>query len=233
MKGTPTVLWVAATRTSKLGPMPATYSSRATCPTSCPLLSRCYAEGIRTRAPWDKATAGTGPNTSDWKGFLAKVRALPPRTLWRHNIAGDLPGTGDRIDTRALQALARANRGRRGYTYTHKPVHLGRFAVRNRDAIRAANDAGFTINLSADTLSEADTLAETGAGPVVVVLPSDSPDKLATPAGRTVQVCPVQTGRLPDCAHCGACQSSTRRAIIGFRAHGVHKAHAENVARSK
>jgi hypothetical protein len=62
----------------------------------------------------------------------------------------------------------------------------------NLAAIRAANLNGFTINLSANTLEEADTLARRKAGPVVVILPSDAAYHHVerTPEGRKVIICP-------------------------------------------
>jgi hypothetical protein len=61
--GKPTlhVLFVAASGNAKAGPIPVTYSGAQSCPSACPLAKGgCYAKGIRTRAPWDRATAG-GP----------------------------------------------------------------------------------------------------------------------------------------------------------------------------
>jgi len=71
--------------------------------------------------------------------------------LWRHNEAGDLPGEGDDIDVPKLRALVQANRGKRGFTYTHKPVLDN---PQNAVAIKCANQNGFTVNLSADSIEE-------------------------------------------------------------------------------
>lgn len=239
--GTPTlpsgglrILFVRASGNAKLGPIPATYSGRQSCPTSCPLYRNgCYAEGIDNRnssKPWARATHA-GPNTVTIAQLVLLVRALPVRQLWRHNVAGDLPGTGDRIAARELVKLVKANRGRRGYTYTHKPVLSGPHAAANRRAILEANRAGFTVNLSADNLADADRKADLGIGPVVVILPKGTPDKVLTPSGRTVQVCPAVTGRVPDCASCGACAAAGRRAIIGFPVHGPGTRAADAIAR--
>lgn len=231
----PSVLVVRRTRAAKLGPMTATYSGRQSCPDACPLKrSGCFADGIRTSTPWDSVTR-RGKNSVRWAGFLVKVRAIKPGALWRHNIAGDLPGVNGAIDGPALRALVEANRGRRGYTYTHKPVFGPAFKA-NRDAIAHANANGFTINLSANNPAHADRLASLGIGPVAVVLPADTLEKhgpkLHTPAGRVIQVCPAVTGTRPNCAQCGACASAGRGAIIGFPAHGIGKGKADKVARS-
>jgi hypothetical protein len=144
--------------------------------------------------------------------------------LWRHNQAGDLPGIGDKIDRQALTKLVEANRGRRGFTYTHKPM-----SIANRLAIAKANAKGFTVNLSADNLAEADALASLRIGPVVVVLPSDQLTNTTTPDGRKVVICPAVTHDNVTCATCQLC-ARQRDAIVGFPAHGARSALASRVA---
>ncbi|MNV10281.1 hypothetical protein BKP43_38700 [Variovorax boronicumulans] len=107
-----------------------------------------------------------------------------------------------------------ANRGRRGFTYTHYPPTPG-----NQAAILNANRLGFTVNLSAETLDQADEYAELGIAPVVVVLPQGAAKATSTPAGRQVIVCPASTGN-SDCLNCGICQQRDRASIVGFPAHG-------------
>ncbi len=201
---------------SKTGPIPVTYSGAKTCPDACSFKKNgCYAEAGHVVLHWRKVTDGT--RSIEWKTFLSELKKLPKRQLWRHNVAGDLPGTNNRINVRQLGELVAANAGRNGFTFTHKPL-----TPTNVKAIREANDKGFTVNLSADNLSDADTKANTGAGPVVVVLPEDAPQKgIKTPEGRTVVVCPAQTTEGMQCAQCGMCSVSTRKAIVGFRAHGT------------
>ncbi len=101
-------------------------------------------------------------------GLLRSVRALYPTTLWRHNQAGDLPHTGGTIDADMVAGLARANAGKRGFTYTHHNVAQ---SAANRDTVRAANAAGFTVNVSGNSLAHADQLAALDVAPVVAVLP--------------------------------------------------------------
>lgn len=225
------VLFRAVTGTRKTGPIAASYSGDSTCPDACPLKAKgCYAKGIRTREPWDRAS-NRGKGTMPWKQFLVHVRAIERGRLFRHNIAGDLPGDNGKVNRTMLKGLVAAARHVRGFTYTHKPVFGTAFKA-NREAIRDANRDGFTINLSANNLAHADRLADLGIGPVVTILPADAPEKLLTPAGRVVQVCPEVTGKLPNCAACGACASATRRAIIGFPANGIHEDAADSIARS-
>lgn len=195
----------------KTGPIPVVYSERDTCPPSCPhYRADCYAEDFYTRMTWDKVPARGG----SLEALCASIQALPDGQLWRFNVAGDLPGSGESVDPAALGHIVHANTGKRGFTYTHK---------KSADAItwaRHATDWGFTVNLSADDAGEADTLADTGL-PVTAIVPIDCPEKTFTPAGRTIIVCPAQTRDEITCADCGLCARADRRVIIGFRAHGT------------
>ena len=163
-----------------------------------------------------------------WADAMREIAKLPKGTLWRHNQAGDLPSgeTANDIDPIAFGELVKANRGRRGFTYTHKPATLA-----NMTMVRIALREGFTVNLSADTLAMADELASTGA-PVVVVLPSDQTTALKTPAGRHVAICPATISDNVTCASCGLCAEAGRKSIIGFPAHGNRKAKASAIARA-
>jgi hypothetical protein len=157
---------------------------------------------------------------------MGKIAALPKGTLWRHNQAGDLPGEGDAISAFHMGELIRANKGKRGFTYTHKPMN----SARNIEAVRAANQEGFTVNLSADNLAEADKLADMAIGPIVVVLPAERTRATVTPKGRKVAICPATISDNVTCADCGLCALVNRKAIIGFPAHGASKRKASNVA---
>ena len=210
-----------ASTNRKTGPIPTTYSSRETCPPSCPhFRDSCYAENFHTAMNWNKVDQ----RGTDLDGLLAAINRLPKGQIWRHNVAGDLPGQGEQVDAYALGQIVKANRGRKGFTYTHK---------KSPEAIQWAKHAtawGFTVNLSADDAAEADTLAATGA-PVVVVVPMDTPKHTTTPEGRPVLVCPAQTTEYMTCALCQLCQKADRRQIIGFRAHGTKAKQADRIAR--
>lgn len=145
---------------------------------------------------------------------------LKPGTLWRHNVAGDLPGKGDRISRRKLFDLVHAAGHTRGFTFTHKPL-----TKTNASAIRRANQlGGLVINLSSDDLHDADRKASAEVGPVAVVLPSDAPDKgNVTPEGRPIVVCPAQLRDNITCKTCGLCAVGARKSIVAFRAHGRWK----------
>lgn len=201
----------------KTGPIPVTTTSASTCPPSCPFYGKgCYAKSGPLAIHWSKVTSGS--RGSDLATLCGQVAKFPANQIWRHNQAGDLPGYGERVDVKALARLVKANAGRRGFTYTHK--HNLKANLR---AIREANEGGFTVNLSANSLAHADELYETKAGPVAVVLPIDSPSTVYTPAGRKVIACPHDKNRAITCERCGLCQKSARSVIVGLRAHGTQK----------
>ncbi len=177
------VLVAESGQNSKLGNIPATYTSGRTCPDSCTLKNAgCYAEFGFVRMHWQKMKGAL-----EWKAFLAWVAALPAGQLWRHNVAGDLPGDGDKLDVSRFWKLADVAHRTRGFTFTHKPLDQSRFEA-NR--VRAVNllarlyGRGLVVNLSADSLAEADAKSELGIGPVVVTVPHDHPRHSKTPAGR-------------------------------------------------
>jgi hypothetical protein len=209
----------------KTGPIPVSTTSNESCPRSCAFFDRgCYAKGGRVAGAWRETNAGMFSTNLD--GFVAKIVALPAGQLWRHNQAGDLPGVNETIDTAALAAIVEANKGKRGFTYTHKPIN-----ETNLRAIVNANEAGFTVNLSANNLAHADQLAETGL-PVVVVLPQEvhGNTKITTPAGNAVVVCPATYRDNVNCKSCGLCQRADRPVIVGFPAHGAGAKKATVVA---
>jgi len=199
---------------AKTGPIPVSTTSKATCPTDCAMRDACYAASGPLALHWGAVSNGT--RGTDWQTFVDQIAALPDGQLWRHNQAGDLPGNGSTVDPVALGELVAANRGRRGFTYTH---------YRDADSlawVRHANAWGFTVNLSTNDLSDADRLADTNAGPVVVVLSSDQTDNTTTPSGRKVVVCPATQRDDVSCATCQLCQRQ-RSTIVGFPAHGSRK----------
>lgn len=216
-------------RNAKTGPIPVSTTTAATCPTACPFnhgnAGGCYAASGPLALHWRKVTDGAAGTSYD--RFLDAVRAMPAGQLWRHNQAGDLMGPADEIDVTALDQLAAANAGKRGFTYTHKPAA----SALERDAIKRANDAGFTVNLSANDMSHADRLAALEIAPVVVVMPRDATENTTTPAGRRVVICPATQRDDVSCASCKLCARADRKVIVGFPAHGALAKRADAVAR--
>lgn len=211
---------------AKTGPIPVSTSSAKTCPDVCPLKTLgCYATGGPLALHWKAVTNGS--RGTHWQTFLRQIFELPANQLWRHNQAGDLPGLNNTINGDALRSLTIANRGKRGFTYTHKPP-----TPENLSLIREANEGGLTINLSANNLDHADKLIKTGL-PVTVVLPSEDVDKRSqlTPAGHKVVTCPAARSKRINCSTCALCQKADRNFIIGFPAHGARKNAVSNLVR--
>ena len=178
----------------KTGPIPVSTTEKDSCPTNCAMRGECYAASGPLALHWSAVSAGT--RGTDWQTFCDTVADMPDNQLWRHNQAGDLPQSGGTIVAALLGDLVAANIGKRGFTYSH-----------HRDAesinwIRHANQWGFTVNLSANDLADADALADHQAGPVVV--------------------CPATQRDNVSCATCQLCQRQ-RSAIVGFPAHGTRK----------
>ena len=215
----------------KVGAIPVSTTSQESCPDTCQLKdSGCYAMIGPLMIHWRKVTEGHRGN--DWDSFCQQIKALPKNQLWRHNQAGDLaPSKSNVIDRNKLNQLVNANRGRRGFTYTHYSVDIDH----NAECITEANQRGFTINLSTDNVSHADQVLGRHDLPVVTLMPLDTVwdnQKVAyTAQGRTVVRCPAEY-RDTNCADCGICAKSSRSFIVGFTVHGTNKRRADIIAKS-
>lgn len=239
----PRITFTLRSKNSKTGRIPVSISPSSTCPDACPFKQNgCYAKYGPMAMHWRNVEA----NGREFSEFLAMVAGLKPATLWRAHSAGDLPNEGettDSISRTALGLLIEANRGRNGFTYTHKPCtpeairHMCKVQERapvqadwqlmrdNRAAVAHANLNGFTVNLSMNSIAELDAFGLT-ALPVAVVIPERTatfePREFKTPGGNQVVVCPAQW-RATSCEDCGLCQKSNRKFAIGFHAHGQDK----------
>lgn len=209
----------------KVGPIPVTRSPRANCPDSCSFKGAgCYAENAPLVWAWEK-------DSTPWEEMIWNIKRLAKAQLWRHNEAGDLPGISpEHIHPVFLDELILANKGKRGFTYTHYDFRDSY----NRAQILRANRAGFTINVSADNLEQADAymISPDAARevPVVVVLPLGTPNVSYTPAGHKIVACPAEKSERVTCATCALCQKADRSYIIGFRAHGTRKKMVSRIA---
>jgi hypothetical protein len=198
---------------AKTGPIPVSTTSADSCPDSCGMFKACYAKKGPLMMHWKKVS--TYVRGMDFHAFVDAIRKLPDNQLWRHNQAGDLVGINNQISIAYLRVLVGANRGKRGFTYTHKPMSY----PGNIEAIQYANNHGFTVNLSADNADHADSLKALNIAPVVVVLEKTAAKVTYTPAGNKVVVCPAQNTNKINCSTCGLCQLAERPYIIGFRKH--------------
>ena len=169
-------------RNTKTGPIPVSTSSRLAL--SCPVQQRQCRRLLRrvgaVGAVLGKVSDGraAAPMTRSWR-LLPRCR---PANFGGMTKPATYPAPATRSMPACWRSLSTANAGRRGFTYSHKPL-----TPDNAAAIAAANAGGFTINLSANTLAHADELADAAVGPVVAVLPLDYARK-ETRAGKTYHV---------------------------------------------
>ena len=213
-------------KNAKVGKMAVTTSTATTCPTSCPFKSNgCYADSGPLKLHWDKVTRKE--RGDDWSTFISKIKDLPTGSKWRHNQAGDLPGDMEKLDNEKCIELAKANKGKRGFTYTHYDV-LDNF--QNAITVNMMNHLGFTVNVSANNLEHADKLCDLDIAPVATVLPIDQTTNTVTPKGRKVVVCPATYKDDVSCASCMLCEKWDRNVVVGFPAHGTSKKKAAMVA---
>lgn len=214
----------------KTGPIPVTMTERASCPETCPLRGAgCYAENFPLVLHWNKV-ADTGIGLEE---LCAQIKALPDGQLWRHNAAGDLPEDtregskkGD-IDAFVLFAIAAANHGRKGFTYTHRQVYGNEH---NQRVLAAANEM-MAINVSANSAREAATITKCYGLPTVCLLPKDEKRKSFDVDGVKVVTCPATIRDDVTCASCGMCALGKREFIIGFPAHGARAKKVDAVAK--
>ena len=209
---------------AKTGPIPVSTSSFKNCPDNCGLKNNgCYAGSGPLALHWKAVTENK--RGLDWTGFLGSIKALPDGQLWRHNQAGDIKGDGVIIDSLQLSELILANKGKKGFTYTHYLPTEGN----NKHFIKLANRHGFTVNLSAESFEQADKFKALDIGPVVTIMPEGMPKTFKTPAGNTLVTCPATYKDDISCATCALCQKADRSTIVGFPVHGTSKKKANSV----
>ena len=207
--------FTVASGNSKTGPMLVTTQSEDTCPITCPFNGTgCYAQHGPLKWHWRRVSSGE--RSKNWQSFLDAIKKQQKGSLWRLSQAGDLPGYQGKIDKNKLQDIIDANKRMKGFTFTHKPM-----TKTNKELIKHANENGFTINLSADSLKDADKKAALNIGPVAVPIPSDPGQwPTHTPEGRKISVCLNVTKGL-TCLQCGLCAVAKRQSVVGFPAHGT------------
>lgn len=235
------VRFVEKSSNRKTGPIPVSSSQASTCSPVCPFnkgddgrvlsenseLPKCYGGFGNTAVHWRSLTnrkAATSKNVTDFDGFLKRVKTLPEGQLWRHNEVGDLPHIGKYIDPHLVKKLATANHGKHGFTYTHHFLNAA-----NVNVLRETNAAGFTVNVSANSISELPSILKLKL-PTVTILPSDAPN-VQYVEDTAVVACPAEKSDKVTCANCGICADSDRDYVIGFRAHGSGKKAANIIAK--
>ncbi len=201
---------------SKTGAMLLVRSPRSTCPDSCGLKGNgCYAENFPLVLHWAKQEQ-TGV---DFSTVIYAVRSLPKDSIWRLFEAGDFepsPENPELIAASQVLSLLSANKGKRGFGYTHYPV------LPNLEVLQLMNSSGLTINASADTFKQAVTYFSLGLPTTLLV--SENFPKDSVVDGVRIVVCPNQsTPNKPTCLQCQMCAKPDRDYVIGFRAHGTKK----------
>ncbi|TMJ03428.1 MAG: hypothetical protein E6G97_09835 [Alphaproteobacteria bacterium] len=204
------------------GPMLVTTSPRASCPLTCPLKGTdCYAEhgflggfiwsGLDAHYPGESFSSGI--RVYNFDQLLRIISSLAPGAPWRHNQAGDLiADRNGNIDSTKLRLLAWANRGKLGITYTHHDVLNN---AHNRRVIQEAIADGFTVNLSADSIEEADAFLDLDIAPVAVIIEGNCRENFFTPKGRKVVICPARTRDGVTCSTCRLC-ARNRNVVVGL-----------------
>ena len=205
----------------KTGPITTTRTDGTSCPPTCPFIGgECYAKQGREWMQW--AQLNKGAKGISWSEFLLQLRKIVPLgVLWRHNTAGDLPHNDGNIDYLQLKQLISANKGRKGFTYSHHILN-----DHNVIALQNSNALGFTVNASTESVDEADKVMTEHNIPAVAVVNSEETRRVFTTTnGRKVVTCPAALfpGKV-TCATCGLCQIADREFVIAFPAHSGKKA---------
>lgn len=212
------VALTAVSSNAKTGPIPTSTSDRATCQTTCPFYDKgCYAKSGPQAIHWRKVSNAERGVTYDQ--FVEQVRKIQRGQLWRHNVSGDLQHNDGNIDYLKLRKLIDANKGRKGFTYSHHVLN-----EHNVICLQNSNGMGFTVNASCESVDDADRVMTEHQIPAVAVIPStESRRFFNTSSGRKVIVCPATIHENVTCSTCGLCQKADREFVIAFPAHGVAK----------
>jgi hypothetical protein len=212
------VAFTAVSSNTKTGQIPTSTTERASCPTTCAFYDKgCYAKSGPQAIHWRKVS--NAERGVSWAEFTKLIRKIAKGQLWRHNVAGDLPHNDGNIDYLQLRQLIDANKGKKGYTYTHHILN-----DHNVIAVQNSNALGFTVNASCESVDEADRVMTEYNIPAVAVVNSEKTDRFyKTANGRKVITCPATIHENVTCATCGLCQVADRDYILAFPAHGNAK----------
>ena len=211
---------------AKTGPIAVSMTESKSCPDTCQLKTNgCYAKTSFVGIQWRQLDNGT--HGIEWDEFISQLSSLPYGSIFRHNVAGDLPHDNEIIDEDKIRNMAYALKRKIGFTYTH---HV--FSPENINTIKKANQQGFTINVSCDNLNQVDQVMALGV-PAATILPEVSDKVTYTPAGNKVITCPATYNDKVQCFNCGSgkplCARSDRTYAIGFPVHGAGKKKAHKV----
>lgn len=211
---------------AKTGPISVSMTESSSCPDTCALKQNgCYAKTSYTGIQWRQLDNGT--HGIEWDEFIIELSRLPYGSIFRHNVAGDLPHNNGLIDHHKIRDMVYSLKRKQGFTYTHHILNPW-----NKAILKKANNLGFTINVSCDSLDQVDKAMELGL-PAVTILPEKSDKVTMTPAGNRVVTCPATYNNKVQCSNCGSgqplCARAERGYAIGFPVHGAGKRKAEKV----
>lgn len=213
---------------AKTGPIAVSMTESKSCPDSCQLKTNgCYAKTSFVGIQWRQLDNGT--HGIEWDEFISQLSSLPYGSIFRHNVAGDLPHDNGNISPGKVLELVLALNRKTGFTYTHHDIIDN---ANNLSIVKSANKRGFTINASCDNLNQVDQVMALGI-PAATILPEGAGKKTITPNGNTVVTCPATYNDKVQCSNCGSgkplCARSDRGYAIGFPVHGIGKRKAEKV----
>lgn len=213
----PDVLFTAVSGNTKTGPLPVTYRTEATCPTTCAFYKNgCYAEGKPFLVARKNARTVTVDEAVDKLGG----RRADARFL-RDRVSGDVLAADGKVDMPYIRALAEIGErtGLRVFGYTHL---WSKFTKRQ---VKETARRGYVMNASCETRGDVERAVMLG---MPAVITSDSVEEGEVIAGLRVVTCPAQTHEGVTCASCGLCARPQRHAVVRFLTHGprVQKARA-------
>jgi len=131
-------------------------------------------------------------------------------------VAGDIPSNNKgEISRTYIKGITEANKGLKGYTYTHNRLDIGE----NISLLKTANKQGFTVNISTETETAADNAVLNNLPAVIVVKSTEKRRAWFTKNKNKILVCPAQTNGA-NCIDCQLCQHRPKNLIIAFKAHG-------------
>jgi hypothetical protein len=206
---------VAISSNSKIGPMPATYRGRETCPTDCAFLNNgCYGDG-RIFALAHKYVRALSID----KAREILRRAKTDAKYLRDRVVGDLVNSRGLFDMNYVRGIARLARehGLTVFGYTHA------WRILTREDAAAIRATGYVMNASCETVQDVRHAISLGMPSVIT---NDKIVEGATVAGYRVITCPAQIRDNVTCATCGLCAKPDRKVIIRFLTHGPSKKRA-------
>lgn len=217
----------------KTGDIIQSYSARSTCPNRCPLKNNgCYADSYHTSRQWDRCNDeedkryirnGHDLTLDLMSAVVIHAKKGEKSILFRHNVAGDIAiPDSDTIDGERLNTIVEScnkvssnlNINLMGYTYTHCSL-----TMQNFKKVKKAQDKGFTVNFSCETIEEVKKVKFAGCNAVVTsVNPHETIKALKAEGLKSVQ-CPAQTNENMNCKKCKLC-ARDREAVVIFAVHG-------------